>query len=451
MSATVRRLFGPTGLVGHRGLTILHTGAWALVAKACAAANLFISVSMALSALGPQRFGAWATLVSLVTFAGFLDFGFGNGTMNLIAAARTRGDQSEITAILNQGGRTLVRVAFGLAIPLTIALPLVPWYRLLGLPSIMASESWAASAIVLGSVVLSVPLNLATRVQLGLGRGDRAFRWQATGQLVGLGIVVVVAELCASLPALTAAAVSAPLLGAAANTFQLRRDRMRYTDEHRGSERPDLGRTIRREGMMFFILQLAAALAYSTDLPLISMLRGASEAGTYAIVQRLFSIIPLGLSLVWTPLWPIYRHALASGSQSWVRSTLRRSAIAATLTAGLLGVVLAGGFHTITSLWVHGPIAASGWLLAGFFAWSSIDALGTSIATFLNAASIMRYQVVVAIIFAVLCVSAKAWVVVFAGAAFVPWVTAGVYAIISLIPTLALLPKLINTALGKSY
>jgi O-antigen/teichoic acid export membrane protein len=74
--------------MGPRGRRILHTSAWSMVAKLAAAANLFLTVPFVLRTLGPAQFGAWATLVSLVMFAGFLDFGFGNGTMNLIAAAK---------------------------------------------------------------------------------------------------------------------------------------------------------------------------------------------------------------------------------------------------------------------------------------------------------------------------------------------------------------------------
>ena len=77
---------------GHRGRRILLTGGWSLASKACTAANLIISIPFVLGALGASEFGAWATLVSLVAFAGFLDFGLGNGTMNLVASAHGRGD-----------------------------------------------------------------------------------------------------------------------------------------------------------------------------------------------------------------------------------------------------------------------------------------------------------------------------------------------------------------------
>src|SRR5687768_1741153 len=146
----------PPRWVGTRGRKILHAGAWSMVAKAAAAANLFVSVPFVLEALGPAQFGAWATLVSLVVFAGFLDFGFGNGTMNLVANAHGRGASTEIGNILREGRRTLLWIALWLAVAVMIALPLVPWHRLLGMPGEMAGASRAAAAAVLFAVVLAV-------------------------------------------------------------------------------------------------------------------------------------------------------------------------------------------------------------------------------------------------------------------------------------------------------
>lgn len=448
MTATRTGMFTLPAWVGPRGRLILQTGSWSLVAKAAAAANLFLSVPFVLHALGPIAFGAWATLVSLVVFAGFLDFGFGNGTMNLVAAAHGRGQAREVAAVVQEARRTLAAIALGLALLIAVTSPLVPWHRVLGLPPSMAADCrWAAMAV-LFAIALAVPLNLANRVQLGLGRGDRAFRWQAAGQVVTLGLVVLLAREQASLPALTAAAVFTPLLASLANTAAMLRDPALVQPATR---RPDLARRIRREGLLFFVLQLSAALAYSADLPLISALRGPTEAGTYSIVQRLFSIVPLGLGLVWSPLWPIYRQALAAGNHDWVVRTLRHSLLlAGTIATGAV-LVLTLGFDRIIAFWVHRPLAVGGTLLAGFAAWTIIDAVGTALATFFNAASLMRYQVVVASTFAVACLAGKAWVVGHAGMSTMPWVTVATYATISLAPTLLLGRRLLATALAKRY
>ena len=439
-----------SSLMGHRGRSIANTAAWSLAANLASAANLVVAVPFVLRALGPSEFGAWATLVSLVYFAGFLDFGFGNGAMNLIAAARGRGADDETAVILRESQRTLIKVAVGLAIAALVAMPLIPWYRLLGLPLEAAGHCRLASAAVLFSIVLAVPLNLANRVQLGLGRGQRAFRWQATGQLLALVAVAVMSFAGGSLPALTLATVGTPLLASACNTFSLRRDPALRLPV-RMPRQTDIAVRIRHEGFLFFVMQLAAALAFSADLPLISALRDSTQAGIYAIVQRLFSVIPLGLNLVWAPLWPIYRQALASGDHRWALRTLRRSLQLSAVVSAITALVLCFGFNQISALWLHHPFAISNLLLAGFAIWSIIHAIGTGIGTFFNAASIMRYQVIVALSFATACFVAKVLVITRFGISALPWATIATYSLISLLPTWLLWPKLIRSALNKRY
>jgi O-antigen/teichoic acid export membrane protein len=418
--------------MGPRGRRILHTGAWSMVAKAAAAANLFLTVPFVLRALGPAQFGAWATLVSLVMF----DFGFGNGTMNLIAAAHGRGADDEISSIMREGSRTLLWIGLWLGALMLVAVPLVPWYLLLGMPLAMASVSRAAVAAVLFSIAFAVPLNLANRVQLGLGRGERTFRWQAIGQSLTTFVVIAFAKAGASLPVLTAAAVATPLCASIANTFTLWRDPVLSADRSSTTRQPAIANSIRQEGLSFFALQLAAALAYSADLPLISALRGPTEAGIYAIAQRLFSIVSVGLSLVWAPLWPIYRQALASGDYKWAVQTFRRSILFASMIAALVALVLVLGFPSITYLWVRRPIAVPSLLLIGFALWSVFEAAGTALGTFLNAASVFRYQLMFALTFSSVSLILKATLLGLshAEATALPWITASCYIILFVIP-----------------
>ncbi len=422
-------------LIGTRGRSVLSASAWGLTAKLCAGANLLLSVPFVLRALGQAQFGAWATLVSLVTFAGFLDFGFGNGTMNLVAAAHGRNEHSVVAAVLHESWRVLLGIAAAIAIIATILLPLVPWNRLLGLPTTAAWESRLAIAAVLYSIAIAVPLNLAMRAQLGLGRGERAFRWQAAGQVLAAVLVVMLALFGASLPTLTAAAVATPLIGAAGNTLTLWRDypASRVDARSARARRKEIAGRIRREGFLFFILQLAAALAFSADLPLVSALRGAAEAGTYAVVQRLFSMIPLCISLVWTPLWPIYRQALAIGDHAWVMRTLRRSCATAIGFAATCAMIFALCFPLISRLWVHHLAPVDRALLAGFVMWCIVEAGATALSTLLNAASVMRFQMITSIIFATICFTGKAMVLSRIGIDGVPWVTALAWCIVNAI------------------
>ncbi|NGY06966.1 lipopolysaccharide biosynthesis protein [Solimonas terrae] len=440
----------PSSLIGHRGRNIANTASWALAAKLAAAANLFVAVPFVLSSLGPKEFGAWATLVSLVYFAGFLDFGFGSGTMNLVAAARGRGQSSEIPIILREGRRTLFKVAACLALTVLIALPLAPWHRLLGLPETMSTDCRFAFAAVLFSIVAAVPLNLANRVQLGLGHGARAFRWQTAGQLLALAVVMAASVLGATLPWLTLAAVGTPLLASIGNTFSLAHDPATQTSEIVPYQ-ARIATQIRREGSLFFVMQLAAALAFSADLPLISALQDPTQAGVYAIVQRLFSVIPLALSLIWAPLWPAYRNALAAKDQHWVLKTLRNSLALAGIFSILFASVLVLGFKYILRFWMHHPIDVPSALLTGFALWSIFESVGSAIGTFLNAASVMRYQIIVGCTFAAVCFSAKIWALANIGVVAMPWTTLISYIGCSLLPLILFSRRILTDVLAKTY
>lgn len=449
----MRRIIGEARAsrwVGTRGRRILHTSAWSMIAKAAAATNLFLTVPFVLKALGPSQFGVWATLASLVTFAGFLDFGLGNGTMNLVASAHGRGEEGRIGTIVREGRRALLLIALVLGVIALVAVPWIPWHRLLGVPDGMSSAARASIGIVIATIILAVPLNLATRVQLGMGQGNHAFRWQAIGQGLTAFLVIVLARAHAGLELLVAATVATPLLASIANNVQLSRSFL-VTQPTAQERDPSIAAAIRNEGALFFVLQLAAALAFSADLPLISALQGPEAAGQYAIVQRLFSVIPMALGLVWMPLWPLYRQALAAGDHNWVQRTLRNSLRAALAIAIIGALVLTLGFDRIAGIWIQKPLHVSAYLIAGFALWCVVDAAGTALATFLNAASIVRYQVFLASIFAPSCLAAKVWAISAFGTVAVPWATITAYLFISLIPTVLFLPRLFARVVTRKY
>src|SRR6476620_1916650 len=117
-------------VIGHRGRHILHVGSWSLVSKVAAAANLFLPIPFVHAALGAERFGVWATLVSLTILVGFLDFGFSNGAMNLVAAAHAKDSAREVGNIVREAIKALSLIAATLAVAALIVLPLLPWHQL---------------------------------------------------------------------------------------------------------------------------------------------------------------------------------------------------------------------------------------------------------------------------------------------------------------------------------
>jgi len=433
-----------SGWVGPRGITVLRAGGWSLTAKAIAAVNLFVALPFVLRSLGAAEFGVWATLISVMTFAGFLDFGIGNGAMNMIADARGRQRDDEVALILREASTVLLTIALVMFTGVVLAAWL-PWYRFLGLSASAAPQARAAALIALTVATFSVPLSLATRAQLGLGMGHIAFRWQALGQVFALVATIVAALANAGLAWIVAASLTSTALPAVLNAVSLWRHPIHgHGARAKGPARPDIRTRIRRDGALFFALQLGGALAFTIDLPLITAIRGPVEAGEYAIVQRLFSLIPLSLSLIWVPLWPVYRHAMAASDFAWVRRTLVWTVGCAGAFALLLASFFAVFFPFIATFWLHREFSAPWILLGGFVAWATLDAFGQAFATFLNAAGILKFQVAVVVVLSILAVTLKLLALSLWDSSITPWCTVAAYTITSVVPTLIQLPKLLR-------
>ncbi|SFW61543.1 lipopolysaccharide biosynthesis protein [Luteibacter sp. UNCMF366Tsu5.1] len=432
--------------IGPRGQSVLRTGSWSLIAKCVAAINLFVALPFVMRSLGPAEFGVWATLVSVMTFAGFLDFGIGNGAMNMIADARGRGQSDEVRVVLREASSVLVRIALVMLIAV-VTMAWLPWWHILGLSPAASTQARLAALVALTIVACGVPLSLATRAQLGLGLGHVAFRWQTFGQVFSLIATVTAALLHAGLAWMVAAALSSTALPAVLNAVSLWRHPVHGMVRHRDEpRRPDVRARIRRDGFLFFVLQLGGAVAFTIDLPLITAIRGPVEAGEYAVVQRLFSLIPLSLSLLWVPLWPIYRQALAASDFAWVRRTLGRAVVGAGGFALLAALFFSLAFTAIAEIWLHKTLPVSWVLLGGFVAWTSIDAIGQAFATFLNAAGILAFQVRVAVVLAVVSIGLKLAALTVWDASLVPWCTFIAYALASLVPTVIRLPTFLHQA-----
>jgi O-antigen/teichoic acid export membrane protein len=187
-------------------------------------------------------------------------------------------------------------------------------------------------------------------------------------------------------------------------------------------------------GGLFFVLQAVVAIAFSADGFIVARSLGAVTVPDYAIPQRMFSLISILVAMMVSPLWPAYGEALSRGDARWVRRTLTRS-----LLLVFSGTCLASGTLFFLSrrliFWWVGPhITPPTLLLLGLAVWTVLDCCGSALAMFMNGATIMRFQIIVASLFGIACVTTKLVLVRRYGIAAVPWCTVGTYVIFSAIP-----------------
>jgi hypothetical protein len=82
-----------------------------LMVRASSMLMTIVSVPMALSYLGNERFGLWMTATSVVSMLAFADFGIGNGLLSAVAEASGRDDLEAIRKYISSGFAILIAIA----------------------------------------------------------------------------------------------------------------------------------------------------------------------------------------------------------------------------------------------------------------------------------------------------------------------------------------------------
>jgi len=436
----------PGGRAQERHRRVALTGIAAAAAKIIAVSTSLVTIPMTLHYLGSERFGLWMTVSSVVAILNFADFGIGNGVLNAISEANGKDDVEAIREYIASGALLLSTIAACLLAIFLLVYRFIPFSEFFNVRSELAvREAGPAMAVFCGCFLLNIPLGIVQRIQLGLQEGFISNLWQLFGSLTGLLGIIVVIHFQAGLPWLVLALAGAPVFAMLVNGiifFTATRPNLRPKAQNVSQAAMN---RIAHIGMLFFVLQLAVAMAYSSDNVIAAQVLGPDAVTRYSITAKMFSMISVLLAMFLGPLWPAYGEAISRGDLLWVRKTLFRSLFGAMVIAGIgaLTLVLLGPW--LLKVWVHRILDPPFFLLLGLGLWAIVEAGGSALAMFLNGANIVGLQVTLASIFAVACLTLKIALVRRLGIVGIPWATLISYICCTAIPCAFLVPRILNS------
>lgn len=439
------------GRADERHRRALLSALASMAAKVLSVLTALISVPLTLHYLGAERYGMWLTMSSLVAMLAFADLGVGNGLLNAVADANGKDDKTQIRAYVSSGFLALSGVAVFILIGFAAIYQLVEWPAVFNVKSIAASEeSGPALAVFVICFAIAIPMSIVQRVQMGLQRGFLASLWQCAASLLGLLGVVLAIKLEASLPWLVLAYLGAPLMAGVVNSIV-------YFGWMQPDIRPAFGSSsmaasgrILKTGMLFLVLQVVVAVAYTSDGIIVAQLLGASAVAEYAVPEKMFGVGAAILAMMLAPLWPAYGEALARGDHAWVRRTLKKTlviaVVASTLVSGMLILTGAQIMHFWVGDMMNPPLA----LLVGLGIWKVFETSGNALAVYLNGANVIGVQVIISVMMAICSVSLKLLLIPMMGIAGVPWATALAFFVCAVVPYYFILPKLLAEYKGAA-
>ncbi len=360
-----------------------------------------ISLPLAVRYLGAERYGVWATVLSVAVWVNLLDLGIANSLTNLISQAYARQDRTEAArAFSNALAVTLGAVGLAACI-FGFLWSRVNWIALFNASPSLQSEVRSTVLIAMGLTLASLPLNLAGKLFAGyqeLHTYNKTMAVRTVGSVVGL---IAGIWIHASMPTLFLLSFGSITLVSTATLLWL-------LLWHKPWLRPRLGfvslhqtLALLKTGWSFLVIHAAALVVFSTDNIIVSHYLGAAAVTPYSVTWRVVGLGSALQVLVFPALWPAYAEAHARGEVEWIRRTYA-IAMRTTIALNVAWAVFLVAFGRFgIRLWAgHAAVPPRSLLLAMAF-WSVIAGFMTAQSCFLGALNRTRVQAVASALAAV--------------------------------------------------
>ncbi len=420
------------------------TSASSLVARFASFGAFALLVPITLPYLGAERYGVWMILLSVVALIGITNLGMGAALITIIARTDAARDDTAAGRYVSTAVALFTTIALGLGVIALITFPIIPWSRVFNVAhGPLSTEAGLATTAVFIIYLLNIPAGIVTQIRQGFQEGYANAWWGIAASGVTVAAVAIAVAGGAGLVTLAAAAAIFPLAANAANWSLLVRKRPRLRPRFQNVMRNE-ARELVRSGGLFFVLQVAIVVGFSSDNLVAAQVLGAKAVTDYSIPSHLaLGVISLITVLV-SPLWPAYAEALARNDTAWAVRTLRRSLpiVAGLATLGAVVFVAAG--KLIVREWSRGEVDPGWLLLIGLGLWIILGSTGNALSYFLNAAHVVRLQVVCASLMALANIILSVFLTRQIGVAGLIWGTVISYTIFVVIPFSFAVPRLLR-------
>lgn len=336
-----------------------------IFAKACAILFFFLQVPVASEFFSKEGFGVWASLTTSLVLLQFLDFGVGNGLVNLLSDERS--SETKLNYVLNA-----FLLLTAVAIVLT-ALGLIIFYLFAVLcsdePKLGGLDGRPAVILLFSLfIVFSLPFTVAQKVLWAQNKVYIANLYQAGASVLSYGVLLFISA--GSLEEyLGIVAVSAVpfvhyvlLFLSVACIYRSKMSRASYTISM------GMWGRLSTVGGQWAGYQAVFFIATSADALYVLYFIGETEAASYAMAVRIGNALALApfFSL---PLWPLYAQLVSQRLLVEAGRVALKYAILSLFFGLCAGLALLLFSNPLLSIMTNGEVQLGVGLLLSFAVW----------------------------------------------------------------------------------
>lgn len=300
--------------------SIFKGGASSILQKSCALLISLISLPLTVRYLGPQQYGIWVTISSMVVMLSVMDLGIANTLTNMISRCFARDDRAGAQRYYATAYWISTIIALGLGILAYILWPHVKWGSLFKTTDpVLSHEISLCVAIALAFFLVGLPLNLVKRVLGGYQQTQITNYVNLLSNFTSLAAILLVIKLHGSLPMLMLMYSCSLLVGTLLlNLWVNFWDRPWILPTPAAVDRTAI-RGLLGSGLGFLLLQIAGLIVFNSDNLVISHYLGAVDVVPYSVTWKVAGYASVLQAAVFPSLWPAYSEAYERGDYVWVR------------------------------------------------------------------------------------------------------------------------------------
>ncbi len=442
-----------TTLIGYISAPLLNDGRYKRIlaavlsggaARALSASVNLISLPLAVRYLGAERYGVWATVISVAVWVSVLDLGIAHSLTNLISRAYARQDRTQASRAFTNALAVTLTAAVMAAGAFVVVWLRVNWTGLLNAGVGLHDEvRWTVLVAAL-LMLAGLPLNLTGKVFAGYQELHIYNRTVALGAACGLVGLAIGVWFRVSMPLLfvlcygSATAVSfATMLWLVAWQKPWLRPSLRFFNRHVTVE-------LLGSGWAFLLIQIAAVVVFSSDNVIVSHYLGAAEVTPYSITWRVVGFGAILQGLLFPALWPAYSEAQARGDATWIRRTFAATIRGTLVLNAVWAAVLVALGQRVIGWWAGVAAVPPRSLLIAMAVWSVIAGFTTAQSCLLGALNRTRVQAVCSALAAIVNIALSVLLVTRMGSLGVILGTIASYIVVLIVPQTVVVSRAIR-------
>lgn len=368
-----------------------------LVYKPISMVLSYLYIPIVLAYLGDEKYGVWATVLSVLSWITLFDIGIGNGLRNKLAENFKDYDSIRTRKYVSSAYIMLTAIVSLLMIITVVLFSFINWDSFFKVGTGFDDNLKVVMIISVICMCMSFVMSICKSIYMALQKNHITNLMGLVQQILMLTSVVVLAKYTrASLVFVAIAYGISNLIVELLFTLKLFKANSDFVPNIKYFSR-DEAKATTGLGIQFFIIQIASMVLYATDNIIITQICGPAEVTPYTTANKLFSMITAVFSIVIAPYWSAITVRKADGDLAGIKKAIKKMlclwgiAVVGSIMLGIL-------FRPIVRVWLHRDMAFQNGLIPLMAIYAIIYTWNAVYSQVGNGLSLMKISVVIAVI-----------------------------------------------------